>query len=158
MSLLGTDFGAYGLSVLVFPMLQQWMRKDAVKYESNLKGAIGLFTEVVKLYLIQTKGIVNFFLFFYNLMQNFERNFVTPWESKQPSVQKDTIRFDFPDNPWINRILFDVLTLLIECITCAANRIARLGYACLRYLTTSSIHSLTTQRWAIIVRSLWNAT
>lgn len=57
---IGINFGAYGLSVLVFPMLQQWMRKDAAKHENNLKQAIGLFTEVVKQYLIQTKSIVKF--------------------------------------------------------------------------------------------------
>uniref|UniRef100_A0A158Q8G4 DUF1981 domain-containing protein n=1 Tax=Elaeophora elaphi TaxID=1147741 RepID=A0A158Q8G4_9BILA len=113
----GINFGAYGLSVLVFPMLQQWMRKDATKHENNLKQAIGLFTEVVKQYLIQTKN-----------------------------------------NPWVNRTLFDTLTLLTECITCTSNRIARLGYACLRFLIRSSVHSLTTERWTIIVRSLWNAT
>ncbi|EJW76614.1 hypothetical protein WUBG_12479 [Wuchereria bancrofti] len=56
----GINFGAYGLSILVFPMLQQWMRKDAVKHENNLKQAIGLFTEIVKQYLIQTESTVNF--------------------------------------------------------------------------------------------------
>ncbi|VDK70543.1 unnamed protein product [Litomosoides sigmodontis] len=113
----GIDFGAYGLSILVFPMLQQWIRKDAAAHENNLKQAIGLFTEVVRQYLIQTK-----------------------------------------DNSWVDRILFDTLTLLTECITCASNRVARLGYAYLRFLISSSIHSLTTDRWTIIVRSLWNAT
>ncbi|KAL3997839.1 hypothetical protein ACH3XW_12555 [Acanthocheilonema viteae] len=113
----GINFGVYNLSVFVFPMLQQWMRKDAAKHENNLKQAIGLFTEVVKQYLVQTK-----------------------------------------DNPWVNRTLFDTLILLTECITCARNRIARLGYACLRFLIRSSIHSLTTEQWTIIVRSLWNAT
>ncbi|VDM14475.1 unnamed protein product, partial [Wuchereria bancrofti] len=98
-------------------MLQQWMRKDAVKHENNLKQAIGLFTEIVKQYLIQTEN-----------------------------------------NPWVDRILFDMLILLTECITCATNRISRLGYACLKFLIKSSIHSLTTERWTIIIRSLWNAT
>ncbi|CAG9537287.1 unnamed protein product [Cercopithifilaria johnstoni] len=113
----GINFGAYALSILVFPMLQQWMRKDAAKHENNLKQAIGLFTEVVKQYLIQTKN-----------------------------------------NQWVNRTLFDTLILLTECITCSSNRIARFGYACLRFLTRSSVNSLTTERWTIIVRSLWNAT
>ncbi|EJW70434.1 hypothetical protein WUBG_18659, partial [Wuchereria bancrofti] len=61
-------------------------------------------------------------------------------------------------NPWVDRILFDMLILLTECITCATNRISRLGYACLKFLIKSSIHSLTTERWTIIIRSLWNAT
>uniref|UniRef100_A0A8L7TFT1 DUF1981 domain-containing protein n=1 Tax=Brugia malayi TaxID=6279 RepID=A0A8L7TFT1_BRUMA len=113
----GINFGAYGLSILVFPMLQQWMRKDAAKHENNLKQAIGLFTEIVKQYLIQTEN-----------------------------------------NPWVNRILFDMLILLTECITCTTNRISRLGYACLKFLIKSSIHSLTPERWTIIIRSLWNAT
>uniref|UniRef100_A0A915PMZ5 DUF1981 domain-containing protein n=1 Tax=Setaria digitata TaxID=48799 RepID=A0A915PMZ5_9BILA len=62
------------------------------------------------------------------------------------------------ENAWVNRALYDTLTLLTECITCAPNRIARLGYACLRFLIKTSVHSLTTERWTIIVRSLWNAT
>lgn len=57
----GINFGAYSLSVLVFPMLQQWMRKDAKKHENNLKQAIGLFAEVVKQYLLETKGFVKIF-------------------------------------------------------------------------------------------------
>lgn len=66
MNCIGINFGAYSLSVLVFPMLQQWMRKDAAAHENNLKQAIGLFTEVVKQYLMQTKGIVKFFKQFHH--------------------------------------------------------------------------------------------
>ncbi|VDM98184.1 unnamed protein product [Thelazia callipaeda] len=114
----GIDFGAYGLSVLVFPMLQQWMRKGISEHENNLKQAVGLFTEVVKKYVM---------------------------------LQRE-------ENTWVNRVLLDTFTLLTECITCASDRIARLGYACLSFLVKSCVNSFTKEQWTIVIRSLWNAT
>ncbi|VDN25625.1 unnamed protein product [Gongylonema pulchrum] len=104
------NFGAYGLSVLVFPMLQRWLRKETAEHENNLKQALGLCTEIVKQYVLHSEA------------------------------------------------LFDALTLLTECVACASNRIARRGYACLRFLIRSTIHKLTRERWTIVVRALWNAT
>ncbi|VDN18079.1 unnamed protein product [Gongylonema pulchrum] len=53
----GMNFGAYGLSVLVFPMLQRWLRKETAEHENNLKQALGLCTEIVKQYVLHSEGI-----------------------------------------------------------------------------------------------------
>lgn len=52
----GVDYGSYTLSLLIFPMLQQWIRRETADSEANLKQAIGLFTEVAVTYINTTQG------------------------------------------------------------------------------------------------------
>ncbi|VDM38308.1 unnamed protein product [Toxocara canis] len=47
----GVDYGSYALSSLIFPVLQQWIRRETADSEVNLKQAIGLFTEVAVTYI-----------------------------------------------------------------------------------------------------------
>uniref|UniRef100_A0A915AK10 Uncharacterized protein n=1 Tax=Parascaris univalens TaxID=6257 RepID=A0A915AK10_PARUN len=51
----GVDYGSYTLSSLIFPVLQQWIRRETTDSEANLKQAIGLFTEVAVTYINTTQ-------------------------------------------------------------------------------------------------------
>ncbi|KHN83794.1 Brefeldin A-inhibited guanine nucleotide-exchange protein 3 [Toxocara canis] len=52
----GVDYGSYALSSLIFPVLQQWIRRETADSEVNLKQAIGLFTEVAVTYINTSNG------------------------------------------------------------------------------------------------------
>ncbi|MFH4973381.1 hypothetical protein AB6A40_000090 [Gnathostoma spinigerum] len=53
-SSLGIDFGAYCITTLVLPMLQQWTRRKSALNESSFKQALGLYTDLIVVYIQQS--------------------------------------------------------------------------------------------------------
>uniref|UniRef100_A0A914WMU4 RNA-directed DNA polymerase n=1 Tax=Plectus sambesii TaxID=2011161 RepID=A0A914WMU4_9BILA len=124
----GPDFGAYCLSHLLLPMLQNWLRREALVEGGsgwrenrpsvrNFKQAFGLYTEV----------IVGF------------------------------VRHD-PARSSSRRLLLDLYQLINECIAQPSEFISRLGCSCLRHLITCAGPAFGEEEWSITVQALWKTT